>query len=206
MSVMETIAGIIGESMLFLTSALLVVAVAAALLALDVDAKGYVAIGTPFVVAAGAMYTARGYLEKRQCKKLSITALIAVIALTMSGVGTADVLDATVRETVLGSLIILLAAIAVTLIVYVLRIAHLCAMYRRKRKIVKSVRAGNYSEAVKVAEGRQSSGTGTDYVKSPEKLSQSVARALACALERVGRGKDAERVRLFSESRNPLRS
>ena len=66
MSVTETIVGIIGELMLFLTSAFLVAAVATALLALDRDTKEYVAIGTPFVVAAGAMYTARGYLEQRR--------------------------------------------------------------------------------------------------------------------------------------------
>ena len=113
---------------------------------------------------------------------------------------------ATVWETVRGFLAVLLAAIVVTLFVYFLRIAHLCKMYRRKRTIVKSVRSGNYSEAVKVAEGRQSSVAATDYVKSPEKLSESVALALSCALEEVGRGKDAERVRLVSESHNPLRS
>lgn len=204
MSVKETMVGVIGEFMLFLTAAFLVVAVAAALLAVDGDAKGYVAIGTPFVVAAGAMYTARGYLEQRQWKRLLMTTLIVVVALTMSGVGAADETGASLWQTVLGSLAVAVTASFVTFLIYVIRIAHLCEMYRRKRTIVKSVRSGDYSEAVKVAEGRRVAGT--NYVRSPEQLSESVARALACALERVGRRKDAERVRLVSASRNPLRS
>ena len=206
MSFTDTVVGMIGELMIFLTSAFLVVAVAAALLALDGDAKEYIAIGTPFVVAAGAMYTARGYLENRQWKKLSMTTLIVVIAVTMSGVGTADVTGATIWETAVGALAALVAAIVVTLFVYAVRIAYLYKMYRRKRTIVKSVQSGNHSEAVKVAEGRQASVAGTDYVKSPEKLSKSAAVALSCALEKVGRGKDAERVRWVSGSRNLLRS
>ena len=204
MNVRETVVGIIGEFMLFLTLAFLVAAVAATLLALDGDAKEYVDIGTPFVVAAGAMYTARGYFEKWQWKKLLITMSIVAIALTMSGVGITDVTGATLWETVKGFLCVLATAIGVTLIVYVPRIAWLGMMYCQKRKIVKSVRSGDYSEAVKVAEG--GSVAGTDYVKNPDKLSESGARALSCALERVGRDKDAERVRLVSESRNPLRS
>ena len=206
MSVTETIVGVIGELMLFLTSAFLVAAVAVALLALDGDTKEYVAIGTPFVVAAGAMYTARGYLEQRQWKRLSMTTLIVVIALTMSGAGTTDVTGATVWEAARGFLGVLLAAIVPTFLIYVVRIAYLYMMYRRKQTIVRSVRSGKYSEAVKVAKGRQSGVGGTDYVKSPQKLSDSVALALSCALEKVGRGKDAKRVRLVSESRNPLRS
>ncbi len=204
MSATETMVGVIGEFMLFLTAAFLVVAVATALLAMDGDAKEYVAIGMPFVVAAGSMYTARDYLEKRQWKRLSMTTLIVVVALGMSGVGTADVTGATLGETVLGSFVVAASASIVTFIIYVLRIYHLCLMYLRKRTIVKSVQSGNYAEAVKVAEGR--SIAGTNYVKSPEKISVSVARALACALGKVGREIDAERVRLVSESRHPLRS
>ena len=206
MSVTETIVGTIGELMLLLTTAFLVVAVAAALLAMDGDAKEYLAIGTPFVVAAGAMYTARGYLENHQWKKLSITTLIVAIALMMSAVAAADVTGATVWETLLGSLAVLLLATVVTLFVYVLRIVHLCNMYGRKRTIVKRVRSGNHSEAVKVAEGRQSRVAVTNYVKNPEKLSDSAALALSCALEKEGRGKDAERVRSGSGSRKLLRS
>ena len=202
----ETIVGIIGEVMLFLTLAFLVVAVAAILLALEEDPKEYVSIGTPFIVAAGAMYTARGYLEQRQLKRLSMTTLIVVTALAMSGVGTSDVTGTTVWQTVLGFFWVLATAIFVLLFVYIFRIAYLCKMYCRKRSIVKSVLAGKYSEAVKMAEGRQSCVSDTDYVKSPGKLSHSVALALSCALEKIGRGKDAERVRLVSESRNLLRS
>ena len=191
MSVTETIVGTIGELMLLLTAAFLVVAVAAALLAMDGDAKEYLAIGTPFVVAAGAMYTARGYLENHQWKKLSITTLILAVALMMSAVGAADVTGATVWETLLGSIAVLLVATVVTLIVYVLRIAHLCNMYCRKRTIVKMVRAGNYSEAVNVAEGSQSMVAVTNYVKSPENLSYSAALALSCALAQIHRQDDA---------------
>ncbi|MYC39178.1 MAG: hypothetical protein F4X66_20050 [Chloroflexi bacterium] len=204
-NVTETIIGIMGELMLLLTVAFLVVAVATMVLALEEYPKEYLAIGTPFVVAAGAMYTARGYLEQRQWKRLSMTTLIVATALTISAVGTSDATGATVWQTAWGFFWVLASAIFVLLFVYVFRIAYLFKMYLRKRTIVESVQAGKYSEAVKVAEGRQSGVGGADYVKRPEMLSYSVALALACALEKVERGKDAERVRLVSESRNPLR-
>lgn len=192
--------------MLFLTSAFLVAAVAATVLALEEDPNGYVPIGTAFVLAAGATYAARGYLEKRNWKRLSMTTLIAVIALILAvlGVRAADVTCTTVWATVRGFLGVSVAAMAVTLLMYVLRIAWLGMMYCRKRQIVKNVKSGEYAAAVNVAEGGEpcvGGVEGTDYVKNPEKLSESVALPLSCALTRVGRGKDAERVSEVSRLR-----
>ena len=204
MSVKETIVGVVGESMLFLTVGALLAAVFTLVLAVTEVPNGYVGIGMAFVLAAGAMYTARDHLEKRRWKRLSITTLIGVIALMLSGAG-ATAVGATIWQTGLGFLGVSIAAMGVTLIVYVIRINYLYMMYRRKRMIVKSVESGEYSEAVKVAECTRWGAVCTDYVKSPEVLSDSVSLALSCALEAVGRSKDAERVRSFRGVRNPLR-
>ena len=161
-TIKETIIGVSGESMLFITCAFLVAAVAATVLALEGDPKEFVAIGTGFVLAAGAIYTARGHLEKEQWKRLCITTLIAMVALTLSGVATADVSGATLGGTTLGFIQVSLAAIALTALVYAPRIIFLCAMYRRKRMIVKSAQSGEYPEAVRVAEGKQKRFADTD--------------------------------------------
>lgn len=206
MTFKETMAGFAGEFMLFLTLTFLVAAVASILASSGEDPQGYVAIGTPFVVAAGAMYTARDFLEKRRFKRLLMTLSISAVSLAMSGVGVAGVTGGTVGGTVIGFVGVTVLASIATSIIYFLRAFYLIKMYCRKLTILKGVRSGNYLMAVEVAEGIRQADCGTNYVKNPEKLGRSVALALSYALERVGRWGDARRVRLAIESRNPPHS
>ena len=201
MSFWETIRGVFGELMLFLTAAFLTVALAAVYLAFVGDPEKYIAIGTPFVVAAGAMYTARGYLEQCQWKKLSITALIVVIAVTMSGTGTTTVTGETVWEAAKGFFGVSIAAIMTTFAAYIVRTIYLINMYFNKRTIVKSVRSGNFQQAMQVAKGRRAGLVGTNYLKAPGKLSNTVALALLCALEKLGETEDAKPLRDVIASR-----
>lgn len=201
----ETIIGIIGELMLFLTSAFLMAATAAMLLASEEYPKEYIAIGTPLVALAGVTYTARGYVEKRRWKRLIMTTWIAVTAVALLTMAITDLLGITVWATVRGFLCVSVAATMLLILPYLARTGYLWLMYNRKRQIVKNVKSGEYAAAVKVAEGEEpcvGGVEGTDYVKNPEKLSESVALALSCALARVGRGKDAERVSEVSRVRN----
>ena len=129
----ETMLGVIGEFMLFLVSVFLLAAFATALLAMGGDPKGYVSIGTPLVLAAGATYTARGYFENEQWKRLSMSTLIAAVALMMSVAGSTGGAGGSLWQTVLGFSQVLVASTLVLLFVYALRVAYLCCKWCEKR-------------------------------------------------------------------------
>ena len=69
MTCTETIRGVLGELMLFfstamLFAAMLFAAIAAAILAVEEnDRQGYISIGTSLTLAAASLYTARTFLE-----------------------------------------------------------------------------------------------------------------------------------------------
>ena len=205
MNFRETMVGIFAEFVLFLTVISLLAGAASVVAALEEDPKVNVGVGTVFILAASAMYNARGYLEKQQWKRLFMATLIAVTALTASVIGASAVIDADAWETVKGLLGVTIISIIVVSIGYVIRILYLSVMYVRKFMIVKRVQSGKYSEAVKLAEKCEWFVSGANYVKSPRKLSKSVALKLSCALEKLGREDDAERVRSANGFRNPSR-
>ena len=101
--------------------------------------------------------------------------------------------------TLLGFTGVVIAACFLIGIFYIVRVRHLACRYWKKRKIVKHCESARYGEAVTVAESvKCEPWQMQDYVKDPEKLSETVGLALADALGKVGRAKDAEHVRLVA--------
>ena len=196
MSSGETVRGFAGETMLFFTTVFIVAAVAALILAFEEKPRGYVPIGTSFIVAAKAMYDARHHLEQQLYKKLCMTLLVSVVALLLVFPVVSDEVGVTFWETVKGFYGILVVASILVLILYSFRLVSLAVMWIRKRKIVRLASSGCYKEAVEVARGGWCGiFQYTNYIKHSDKLSPTVSRALSSALEVLGEDADAERVR-----------
>ena len=129
----ETLHGIGGEILLFIFTAMVIAAAAGIIVAFtESDQENAASIAMMFAISAGAVYTARGFYDKRKWKKLALTGVVAVLILMASFSNVASEQGISLVANMIGATAVFVVSCLMVLILYVFRISHLISRWRRK--------------------------------------------------------------------------